>query len=100
MRYAEITYQAEAEKALDPVDHIRRAALPFVVDCIGLTPLNLSDREFEKELHRRKAWCATHAEDWEIVPLGMTPEHVIGRRFRFARDHDAAMFKKWFAVRL
>lgn len=84
------------------VDDARRAQLPYVVDCDGLTRANLDvPGEFEHALAVRRAWCEQNAlGDYEIEPIGPNPECLTGRRFRFSSDKIAALFKTWFETDL
>jgi hypothetical protein len=82
------------------VDDERRAETPFVIDCDGLSRVNLPGEVFEREFQDRKMWCHEIAEDWEIEPIGPNPSQLTGRRFRFARERDAVAFKLTFPTRL
>ena len=33
---------------------------------------------------------------YEVGPIGPDPERLTGRRFKFANQHDAALFKLFF----
>jgi hypothetical protein len=77
-------------------------ALPYIVECDGLTRLNLNrPGEFEQALNDRRQWCDTHALGaHDIESIGPGPEQLTGRRFRFADEKTAAMFKVSFETNL
>jgi hypothetical protein len=77
------------------VDEARRRATPHIVDCIGLCP-QLPPPHFEEQLREREAWCKNQCPDrYEIEPIRQDGSDV-GRRFRFPKKEDAALFKLWF----
>jgi hypothetical protein len=74
----------------------RRAATPNVIDCLGLTREDLGDERFEHEFHHRRVWCKYQCpNDHEIEPIRESMV-LVGYKFRFARDSDAALFKMFF----
>ncbi len=78
------------------------ARMPYVVACDGLTRTNLTrPGEFETALNDRRQWCETHAPDAHVIePIGPNPEQLTGRRFRFASQKTAALFKLSFPTDL
>jgi hypothetical protein len=77
-------------------------AAPFIVECDGLTRLNLTrPGEFETALNDRRQWCDTHAPGVHAIePIGPGPEQLSGRRFRFADQKTAVLFKMRFDTSL
>jgi hypothetical protein len=101
---ASILHRIAAQQgiSLGWIDDARRAATPYIVDCDGLTRANPTQPgEFEGALRERRDWCEANARgDYEIEPIGPNPEELTGRRFRFANDKVAALFKTWFPIDL
>jgi hypothetical protein len=81
---------------------ILASAAPFIVECDGLTRLNLTlPGEFEQAYNDRRQWCETHARGAHAIePIGLGPEQLTGRRFRFACQKTAALFKLGFPTNL
>jgi hypothetical protein len=78
------------------VTDVRRAATPYIVDCIGLNDEDLSYGVYVAQLCERENWCRQHCPcDHEIEPL-RRQGRLIGRRYRFSRQGDAALFKMLF----
>jgi len=74
----------------------RRAATPYIVDCAKLNDGDLPYGVYVTRLLDRENWCRQHCpHGHEIEPLR---EHgrLIGRRYRFAHESDAALFKVFF----
>jgi hypothetical protein len=71
----------------------RQAATPHVINCFDLNeenPYQLC------ALRERWDWCRERCpSDYEIEPL-RKHGRLVGRRFRFARESDAALFKLFF----
>lgn len=75
--------------------------MQYDVDCDGLTRVNLQPGDFERELRDRREWCKDNATGaYDIQPIGPDPERLTGRRFRFAIERDAALFKLFFPTDL
>ena len=76
----------------------QRAAAPHIVDCIGLDRNTLSlPGAFEHAYQEREAWCRENCGGvYHIEPLGPCSERLYGRRFRFAKEADATLFKMFF----
>lgn len=111
MRYHQIVRQSDRQKliasiqkavastGLKPglVDDARRAATPYVVDCPDLSLEVLGDREFERQFCERRDWCRSRCPNGhEIEPIRDANGCLAGRRFRFAKDGDATLFKTFF----
>jgi hypothetical protein len=81
---------------------ILASAAPFIVECDGLTRLNLTrPGEFETALNDRRQWCDTHAPGAHAIePIGPGPEQLTGPRFRLESEKVAAMFKLSFLTDL
>jgi hypothetical protein len=78
------------------VDNVRRAATPYVVDCTSLNDEDLPYSVYITQLRERESWCAQRCpHDHEIEAL-RNHGRLIGRRYRFARESDAAAFKLFF----
>ncbi|MEE1614040.1 hypothetical protein [Microvirga sp. CF3016] len=78
------------------VDDARRAATPYVVDAVGLNGEDLPYHEYLTQLREREYWCVQHCpRDHEIEPL-RERGRLVGRRYRFAREYDATLFKLFF----
>ncbi|GAA0577259.1 hypothetical protein GCM10009416_14830 [Craurococcus roseus] len=77
----------------DPTD-AQRAAMPHGVDCEGVTVHDLGPI-FGAELHRLKRWCREHREGaFSVEPIrDPATRQDTGRRFRFSRLEDAALFR-------
>jgi hypothetical protein len=94
-----IVGRAAATAGLKPaVTQSRLAAMMHVVECVGLTRVVLQGiGEFEKALNERRQWCEEHCQgEYVIESLGPNPEELTGRRFRFANESDAALFRLWW----
>jgi hypothetical protein len=78
------------------------ASLPHIVDCDGLTRVNLKEPgQFECELNQRRDWCNENAPGTHCIePIGPCPERLTGRRFRFRDERVATLFKLWFETNL
>ena len=104
MSAVSILHRMATQNGVKPgwIDDARRAATPWAVDCDGLTRTNLSDPgQFEHALCERRDWCEQHAPgDYEIEPIGLNPEQLTGRRFRFVDPKIAVAFKVLFPVDL
>jgi hypothetical protein len=56
---------------------------------------------FERELRDRRDWCENNTTGaYEVGPIGPDPERLTGRRFKFANQRDAALFKLFFSTDL
>jgi hypothetical protein len=78
------------------IDEPRRAATPHIVDCIGLNDEDLPYGEYATQLREREDWCRRRCPtQHEIEPL-RDRGRLIGRRYRFARESDAVLFKTYF----
>lgn len=103
-RILEAVFQKKGNRGLAGgfVDDSGRAATPHLVDCHGLSRQTLVGvGEFERELHERLAWCEQNASGvYAIEPIGPDPERLTGRRFRFADQGTAALFRMWFSTDL
>jgi hypothetical protein len=74
----------------------RRAATPYIVNCLNLNDEDLSYRMYVTQLQDRENWCRQHSpHDHEIEPL-RDQGRLIGRRYRFAHESDATLFKIFF----
>lgn len=79
------------------VDNTRRAATPYVIDCPDLSRERLGEQEFKKQFSARRDWCRKQCPyDHEIEPIDDEALYSAGRRFRFANQGDAALFKMNF----
>ncbi len=79
------------------IDDARRAATPYVVECVGLSRKNLGDEEFVRGYRTRRLWCEGRcALDHEIEPIRNQNMVLIGYLYRFADEGDAALFKLLF----
>ena len=75
--------------------------MPYEVDCDGLTRVKLRPGDFERELRHRRDWCTDNATGaYAVEPIGPDPERLTGRRFKFANQRDAALFKLFFSTDL
>jgi hypothetical protein len=71
----------------------RRAATPYTIDCLDLNENNPAQLV---GLQVRREWCEERCPtDYEIEPL-REDGPLIGRRFRFVHQRDAALFKVFF----
>jgi hypothetical protein len=71
--------------------------MPYEVDCDGLTGVKLQPGDFERELRERRDWCKNNAiGEYDVEPIGPDPERLTARRFKFANQRDAALFKLFF----
>ncbi|GEO19219.1 hypothetical protein MAE02_69150 [Microvirga aerophila] len=74
----------------------RRAATSHVVDCICLNDEDMPYGVYVGQLRECEEWCQQNCpHDHEIEPL-RDRGRLIGRRYRFARESDAALFKMLF----
>jgi hypothetical protein len=111
MRYREIVQASARQRMIDGikragtalglkggfVDDARRAATPYVVDCPDLSREMIGDREFEKQFSERRDWCEERCYDnHEIESIRDQRMRLVGRRFRFANEGDAALFRMLF----
>ncbi len=111
MRYHEIACQLDHQQMVASIrrvaatlglksgfiDDARRAATPYVVDCPGLAREVIGDREFERQYPERRDWCDDRCYlDHEIESIRDDQMRLTGRRFRFANEVDAALFKTFF----
>ena len=76
--------------------------MPYIINCDGLTRVNLTrPGEFETALNERREWCEVNApRRHEVKSIGPNPEQLTGRRFLFADEKTAAMFKLSFQTNL
>jgi hypothetical protein len=78
------------------IDEARRAATPHIVDCVGLNDEDLAYGEYATQLREREDWCRRRCPtQYEIEPL-RDRGRLIGRRYRFAHESDAVLFKTYF----
>jgi len=71
----------------------RLAATPHVITCSDLKEDNPGQL---RALRDRWDWCRERCpDDYEIEPLRRNGR-LVGRRFRFVRECDAALFKTFF----
>jgi len=78
------------------IDDARRAATPYVVDCPGLDGEDLPYEVYAMQLRERESWSVERCpHDHEIEPL-YDHGRLIGRRYRFAHQGDAALFRMLF----
>ncbi len=77
----------------DPTD-ARRAVVPHLVECFGLT-VHDPGEAFAEEFQRRRPWCREHCgHAFAVEPVRDRAEgRDTGRRFRFADLEEAAMFR-------
>jgi hypothetical protein len=70
----------------------QQAAMPHVVDCHGLTVHDLG-QVFAEEFQGRRLWCRKNCRsEFAVAPL-RNGERDTGRRFSFADQTEAAMFR-------
>jgi hypothetical protein len=71
--------------------------LPYVVDCVGLTEDDLGYPAFPQALQERREWCRESCRHgYEIEPIRDEQMRLIGRRFYFADQGEATLFKVLF----
>jgi hypothetical protein len=108
MRYRDITNSVSPSPKKQALGHcvwqprLQPRTTPYNVECDGLTRLNLTrPGEFERAYNDRRQWCETYARAAHIIePIGPGPEQLTGRRFRFACQKTAALFKLCFPTDL
>jgi len=78
------------------INDARRAATPYIVDCFSLNGEDLPYEIYATQLRERDSWCVErYPNDHEIEPL-RDHGRLIGRRYRFAHERDAAAFRVYF----
>lgn len=77
----------------NPTD-AEREAMRYGVDCEGVTVHDLG-AGFGAEFQRLKGWCREHCTEAFAVEPTRDPvtRQYTGRRFRFSRMEDAALFR-------
>jgi hypothetical protein len=72
----------------------QRAAMPFEIDCDGLTVHDFG-KAFADEFQGRRLWCRQHCKGaFCIEPMWDAAERRdTGRRFLFRDEMDAALFR-------
>jgi hypothetical protein len=73
----------------------QRASMLHEVDCPGLTAHDLGDA-FAEEFQGRRLWCRQHCEGtFTVEPVWSDGDYRrdTGRRFLFADEADAALFR-------
>jgi hypothetical protein len=73
----------------------QRASMSYQIDCPDLTAHDLGDA-FAEEFQGRRLWCRQHCEGtFTVEPMwsGGDYRRDTGRRFLFADEADAALFR-------
>lgn len=89
-----IAHAARIWPEIDNPTTAQRATMPHVVECPSLTVHDLG-KGFAEKFLRRKLWCRECCEhEFTVEPIWDHAEgRDIGRRFLFADQTEAAMFR-------
>ncbi|MGK7867203.1 hypothetical protein [Falsiroseomonas sp. E2-1-a20] len=73
----------------------QQVAMPHIVECHGLTVHDL-DQAFAEEFQGRRLWCRRNCQnEFSVAPIRDTAlGRDTGRRFSFADQAEAAMFRR------
>jgi hypothetical protein len=72
----------------------QQAAMPYIVECDGLTVHDLG-HAFAEDFQGRRLWCRKHCQsEFTVAPIrDAALGRDTGRRFAFADQLEAAMFR-------
>ena len=94
MDVARAAHEARIWPEIDNPTTAQRTAMPHVVECFALTVHDLGDA-FADEFWDRRLWCREYCEhEFAVEPIwDRTKGRDTGRRFLFADQTEAAMFR-------